>query len=161
MAAVVPAQPRFAAHKSLYAIDPVTGEATKLTAATGWHADADASLLSILVLAHDSGNKHGMVWVWAQLTPPRARAAATLPSLVLAMPSGRARASAAQLLGGGADDPTADTARRLSVRFGRPVFVSLDGPKRSGAQGMLAVAAEQMDELMTLERCLVTELGAL
>ncbi|KAJ2816815.1 hypothetical protein IWW50_006365 [Coemansia erecta] len=161
MASVVPAQPRFATHKALYAIDEFTSEATKLTSVTGWSASDEASLLSILVLHHhspsvdDSTPKRGMVWVWAQVTPPKTRATGTMPNLTLAMP-GRPRASATQLVG--SNDSSADTARRLAARLKRPVFVSLVGTQRTRAQSMTAVAAEHMDELMTVERCLVAEL---
>ncbi|KAJ2835879.1 hypothetical protein J3B01_003219 [Coemansia erecta] len=162
MATVVPAQPRFTTQKSLYAIDSLTSEATKLTEATGWSAPDESSLLSILVLYHsrDAASTQGMVWVWAQVTPPKTRAVGTMPNLVLAMPgrtSSRMRASAAQLMG--ADD-SADTARRLASRFKRPVFVTLAGTQPSRARGIASVAAEQMDELMTVERCLVSELAS-
>ncbi|KAJ2124951.1 hypothetical protein IW147_001337 [Coemansia sp. RSA 720] len=159
MASVVPAQPRFTTQKSLYAIDSLTSEATKLTEAIGWSAPDESSLLSILVLHHDSASAQGMIWVWAQVTPPKARAVGTMPNLVLAMPgrtSSRMRASCAQLMG----DDSADTARRLASRFKRPVFVTLAGTQPSRAHSMASVAAEQMDELMAVERCLVSELSS-
>ncbi|KAJ2451399.1 hypothetical protein EV183_003625 [Coemansia sp. RSA 2336] len=156
MATVESAAPRFAAHRSLYAIDPVTSEASKLAASDGWSIPDECSLLSILILQHD-GDRPGMLWVWAQISPPKTAVPAAMPNLVLSVPPvGRARANATQLVGSTADDPTADMARRLSARFKRPVFVSLNVSGRR-AQGM-AVAAEQMDELMTTERCIVAEL---
>ncbi|KAJ2849237.1 hypothetical protein IWW36_002768 [Coemansia brasiliensis] len=158
MATVEPAESRFAAHKSLYAIDPITGEASKLTASTGWSVSNDATLLSILILEH-AHDRPGMLWVWAQISPPKTNVPASMPNLVLSVPpAGRARANATQLVGSSLDDPTADIARRLSARFKRPVFVSLNAGTRRQAQGMMAVAAEQMDELMTTERCIVAEL---
>ncbi|KAJ1735371.1 hypothetical protein LPJ61_000576 [Coemansia biformis] len=168
MATVVPAPPRFAAHKSLYAVDPLAGAASKLTEADGWAAPDDASLISILILDHGgrpgAAGAGGMVWVWAQVSPPRARAAAAMSGLVLAMPPGGARrASAAQLVGGGADDPTSDIARRLSARFRRPIFVSLNnlGPGRFAAPGsLMAAAAAQGDEQAALEQCLAAELAS-
>ncbi|KAJ1740642.1 hypothetical protein LPJ68_003572 [Coemansia sp. RSA 1086] len=160
MATVESASPRFAAHKSLYAIDPITNEASRLTASEGWSVSDDSSLLSILVLQHN-GDRPGMLWVWAQISPPKTNIPAAMPNLVLSVPPvGCARANATQLVGSSADDPTADMARRLSTRFKRPVFVSLNASARRRAQGM-AVAAEQMDELMATERCIVAELNAL
>ncbi|KAJ2710948.1 hypothetical protein H4R19_003493 [Coemansia spiralis] len=169
MATVVAAVPRFAAHRSLYAVDPLTGAASKLAAADGWAAPDDASVISILALDHSGRpdaavRQGGMVWVWAQVSPPQTRTAAAMPGLVLAMPPGPGarRASAAQLIGGGADDPTADIARRLSARFRRPIFLSLNnlGPGRLAAPGsLMAAAAEETDALAALERCLAAELS--
>ncbi|KAJ2771713.1 hypothetical protein IWQ56_001675 [Coemansia nantahalensis] len=168
MATVVAAAPRFAAHRSLYAVDPLTGAASKLVAADNWAAPDDASVISILVLDHSgrpgaASSQGGMVWVWAQVSPPQTRAAPAMAGLVLAMPPGPGarRPSAAQLVGGGADDPTADIARRLSARLRRPIFISLNnlGPGRLALPGsLMAAAAAQTDALAALERCLAAEL---
>ncbi|KAJ2902376.1 hypothetical protein GGI21_004564 [Coemansia aciculifera] len=124
----------------------------------------------------DSG-KPGMVWVWAQVTPGRRARSAALTNLALAMPpppplggssrsSIHTRGSASQLMGAGsADDPTADIARRLSSRFKRPIFVSLNNVSKSrltaaavAAGPSLALSMAQADELVALESCLVAEL---
>ncbi|KAJ2780671.1 hypothetical protein H4R18_003312 [Coemansia javaensis] len=167
MATVVPAQPRFSAHRAVYAVDPLDGAVARLGAADGWSAPDDAALISVLVLGHSGcptdAALGGMVWVWAQVSPPQTRPPPAMPGLVLAMPPGRAqRASAAQLIGGGADDPTADIARRLSARFRRPIFVSLNNVSRSrlaAAGGLMAAVAAQTDEAAALERCLAAELA--
>ncbi|KAJ2157562.1 hypothetical protein GGF46_004424 [Coemansia sp. RSA 552] len=163
MVSVVPAQPGLAARKALYELDPLTYEATRLTADAGWHAADDAALLSILVLGASAtpppGTERKLVWVWAQLTPPGTRTAGALQGLVLSTPppAGRARGSTAQLLPAPADDPSSDVARRLSARFRRPIYLSLSnvGPARADPAG---TTPSTPDELAALERCLVAEL---
>ncbi|KAJ2687688.1 hypothetical protein IWW39_002764 [Coemansia spiralis] len=147
----VPAEPRFAVHRS---------DA----------GDDGASFISVLVMTHsgeDKGNKPGMVWVWAQVTPGRRARASAMTNLVLAMPpSPHTRASSSQLMGSGAaDDPTVDIGRRLTSRFKRPIFVSLNNVSTSrltasaAAMGpSLALSMAQADELVALESCLVAEL---
>ncbi|KAJ2440274.1 hypothetical protein GGF42_007678 [Coemansia sp. RSA 2424] len=178
-ATFVPAEPRFAIHRSEYALDPISCAPAKLaddgSSARDATSEDGASFISVLVMVHSSsggsgGSKPGMVWVWAQVTPGRRARTAAMTNLTLAMPpSGsllHARASASQLLGAcAADDPTADIARRLSSRFKRPIFVSLNNVSTSrltaaavAAGPSLALSMAQADELVALESCLVVEL---
>ncbi|KAJ2610553.1 hypothetical protein H4S08_003558 [Coemansia sp. RSA 1365] len=169
MATVVPAHPRFSTHKALYAVDPLSSETTKLSADNGWTAPDESSLVSILVLSHsgkpEATEKRGMVMVWAQLSQPQTRSAGAMSNLVLAMPPAAVRrSSATQLLGSNVDDPTQDIARRLTSRFKRPIYLSLNnvGSSRASAAAsgsmMSMVAASHMEELPALEKCLVDEL---
>ncbi|KAJ2079834.1 hypothetical protein H4R24_003491 [Coemansia sp. RSA 988] len=169
MATVVPAEPRFSTHKALYAVDPLNSETTRLSADDGWSAPDESSLISILVLAHsgkpEAAEKKGMVMVWAQLSQPQTRSAGAMSNLVLAMPPATARrSSATQLIGGSVDDPTQDIARRLTTRFKRPIYLSLNnvgGGRLSAATSgsiMSMVAASHTEGLPALERCLVNEL---
>ncbi|KAJ2492748.1 hypothetical protein IWW37_001194 [Coemansia sp. RSA 2050] len=168
----VPAEPRFAIHRSEYALDPITGAPTKLTGDSGSAGEDGASFISVLVMAHsgaDKSNKPGMVWVWAQVTPGRRARTSAMTNLVLSMPPSSGlytRASSSQLMGSGAaDDPTVDIGRRLSSRFKRPIFVSLNNVSTSRltasavvAGPSLALSMVQADELVALESCLVAEL---
>ncbi|KAJ2352155.1 hypothetical protein GGH92_001426 [Coemansia sp. RSA 2673] len=162
----VPAEPRFAVYRSEYALDPITCAPTKLTADSNIDG---ASFINVLVMAHSGkSDKPGMVWVWAQVTPGRRARTAAMTNLALSMPPGNIgmRASASQLMGAGAaDDPTVDIARRLSSRFKRPIFVSLNNVSTSrltasaaAAGPSLALSMAQADELVALESCLVAEL---
>ncbi|KAJ1966100.1 hypothetical protein GGI12_000304 [Dipsacomyces acuminosporus] len=171
---VVPAEPRFSSHQSVYSIDPMSGVPTR--AADGISRDDGARLVSVLVLVHgseaDAGSKaRGLVWVWASVSPP-GRARGAMANLALALPPLKtaARANASQLIGGSTiDDPTPDIARRLSTRFKRPIYLSLQNVTTSsfaavsatsgGAMSSLAPSImSQGDELAALERCLVMEL---
>ncbi|KAJ2830846.1 hypothetical protein GGI24_001819 [Coemansia furcata] len=168
----VPAEPRFAIHRSEYALDPITCAPTKLTDDNSSLDEDGASFINVLVMAHsgtDKGDKPGMVWVWAQVTPGRRARSAAMTNLALSMPPScglHTRASASQLMGAGAaDDPTVDIARRLSARFKRPIFVSLNNVSTSrltasavAAGPSLAQSMAQADELVALESCLVAEL---
>ncbi|KAJ2882435.1 hypothetical protein H4R27_003446 [Coemansia aciculifera] len=164
----VPAEPRFAIHRSEYALDPITCAPTKLSAENSSIGEDGASFINVLVMTHSGkSDKPGMVWVWAQVTPGRRARAAAMTNLALSMPpsSGfHTRASASQLMGAGAaDDPTVDIARRLSSRFKRPIFVSLNNVSTSrlttsAAGPSLALSMAQADELVALESCLVSEL---
>ncbi|KAJ2060290.1 hypothetical protein GGI17_003818 [Coemansia sp. S146] len=164
----VPAEPRFAIHRSEYALDPITCAPTKLTAESSGIGEDGASFINVLVMAHSGkSDKPGMVWVWAQVTPGRRARTAAMTNLALSMPPSiglHTRASASQLMGAGAaDDPTVDIARRLSSRFKRPIFVSLNNVSTSrlttsAAGPSLALSMAQADELVALESCLVAEL---
>ncbi|KAJ1668614.1 hypothetical protein IW140_002633 [Coemansia sp. RSA 1813] len=178
-----PAEPRFAVHKAVYAIDPITCSPERLFSASssqaeeeprgtsGYMGSDDASHINILVMPHEVESVKaggGMVWVWAQTTPSRGTFAGVAPmgSLALGMPpkEGFARTSASQLLGTGVDDPTADIARRLSTKFKRPIYLSLNNVSNSSlasapdASGLSASATSPAEELTALERCLFMEL---
>ncbi|KAJ2743305.1 hypothetical protein GGI20_003843 [Coemansia sp. BCRC 34301] len=174
---VVPAEPRFAIRQSAYALDPISCAPAKLADDSNSSSKCDAagedgaSFISVLVMTHSGtgSGKPGMVWVWAQVTPGRRARTAVMTNLALAMPPSdrlHARASASQLMGANAaDDPTADIARRLSSRFKRPIFVSLNNVSTSrltaaavAAGPSLALSMAQADELVALESCLVAEL---
>ncbi|KAJ2520567.1 hypothetical protein GGI11_002259 [Coemansia sp. RSA 2049] len=177
-----PATPRFAAHKAVYAIDPVTLAPERLFSTSSADEDDqqqqsdldsrvgrdDATHVNVLVLPHSAAPGKpggGMVWVWAQVTTSSKGAfadSAPMGSLALGMPPrpGDSRTNASQLVSSGADDPTANIARRLSTKFGRPVYLSLNNAGATtgslAAAGMgVSVAAER---LAALERCLFMEL---
>ncbi|KAJ1800812.1 hypothetical protein LPJ59_000803 [Coemansia sp. RSA 2399] len=179
-----PAEPRFTVHKAVYAIDPVTCTPERLFSTSSKQTDeedprrasshagsGDASHISILVVPHNDASAkpggEGMVWVWAQVTPSSggtSAGAAPMGSLALGMPpkAGFARTSASQLLDAGIDDPTTDIARRLSTKFRRPIYVSLNNVSNStlavAASGLSASAVSPAEELTALERCLFMEL---
>ncbi|KAJ2661568.1 hypothetical protein IWW48_002277 [Coemansia sp. RSA 1200] len=176
-----PATPRFAAHKAVYAIDPVTLAPERLFSTSSADEDDqqqsdlgnrmgrdDATHINVLVLPHSAAPGKpggGMVWVWAQVTTPSKGAfadSAPMGSLALGMPPrpGDARTNASQLVSSGADDPTANIARRLSTKFGRPIYLSLNNA--GATTGSLAAAGTGVsaaaEKLATLERCLFMEL---
>ncbi|KAJ1647044.1 hypothetical protein LPJ64_001508 [Coemansia asiatica] len=177
---VVAAEPRFSIRQATYAINPLTAAATRLPEhqqlSDSEHMRLGATIegtsyISILVMSH--GNQ-GMVWVWARVSsmPPSPRNKSALSNLVLAMPPRAAhhsgRASATYLVGGDADDPTADVARRLTARFKRPIFVSLSNVNGASAavvngsvMAMMSLdgpATSPAERLAVLERCLLAEL---
>ncbi|KAJ1895461.1 hypothetical protein LPJ66_004582 [Kickxella alabastrina] len=164
---VIPAESRFNIQQATYAIDPLTCAATRLSDATAQSTTNTSTFINTLVMTH---GKTGMVWTWAQLssTPLVKSNSGTLSNLVLAMPPRPpARASASQIIGGNADDPTADIGRRLTARFKRPVFVSLHGVgsnmamRGAGSGGMMsldAMALSLSDEMAAVERCVLAEL---
>ncbi|KAJ2556531.1 metalloendopeptidase [Coemansia sp. RSA 1933] len=182
-----PAKPRFAVHKAVYAVNPVTCAPERLFSTSssqaeegergsnGYAGTDDASHINILIMPHEGGAaKEGMVWVWAQITQGRGTIAGTasMGSLALGMPprAGFARTSASQLLGAGVDDPTTDIARRLSTKFKRPIYLSLNNVSNSSlasaaasaaASGLSASAVSPVEELTALERCLFMELKQL
>ncbi|KAJ2380010.1 hypothetical protein GGI05_006449 [Coemansia sp. RSA 2603] len=163
MATVVAAEPRFSMHQATYSVSPLTSEATRLSddTASSVMGIEGTSYISILVMSHGI---QGMVWTWAQVSKNPPSRPGSLQNLVLAMPSARPsqKASASYLLGGGADDPTADISRRLTTRFKRPVFVSLSNVGGSKLLGAMSVgddmAVSPGDVMAALERCLLAEL---
>ncbi|KAJ2787619.1 hypothetical protein GGI15_000581 [Coemansia interrupta] len=162
MATVVAAEPRFSVHQATYSVSPLTSEATRLSDDTdGVMGIEGTSYISVLVMSHGI---QGMVWTWAQVSKTPPSRPGSLQNLVLAMPSVRPsqKASASYLLGGGADDPTADISRRLTTRFKRPVFVSLSNVGGSKLVGAMSVgddmAVSPGDVMAALERCLLAEL---
>ncbi|KAJ2863901.1 hypothetical protein GGI22_001845 [Coemansia erecta] len=182
-----PAAPRFAVHKAAYTINPVTCAPERIFSTSSKQTEeedprrtgscagsGDASHINILVMPHDNASAKpggGMVWVWAQVAPSSgsggtSAGAAPMGSLALGMPpkAGFARTSASQLLDAGVDDPTTDIARRLSTKFRRPIYLSLNNVSNStlasavATSGLSASAVSPAEELTALERCLFVEL---
>lgn len=170
MAKVVPAESQFSVRQSEYIIDPVACLAQRIVSTQEGIEDKGASYINTLVMTH-TGNEKGMCWVWAQVTSGHRARSAGMNNLALAMPpvatSMRSRSSASHLLDAAqADDPTADIARRLTMRFKRPIYVSLNNVSASkmgvsaGADMMsLSLAMNKSDELVAVEKCLVDELS--
>ncbi|KAJ1803355.1 hypothetical protein LPJ75_005904 [Coemansia sp. RSA 2598] len=179
---VTAAEPLFSVRQATYAINPLTAEATRLAddrpSSTEEQMRLGATIegtsyISVLVMSH---GKQGMVWAWAQVSSAPPRKGAALSNLVLAMPPRMqkhrpGRPSATYVIGGDADDPTADVARRLTARFGRPIFVSLSNVAGVSAMASVAAAGSSMamlsldgpaaspaEQLAVLERCLLAEL---
>ncbi|KAJ1877971.1 hypothetical protein LPJ57_003672 [Coemansia sp. RSA 486] len=179
---VVAAESRFNLRQATYTINPLTAAVTRLASdqlsdnnSKHLHLGAvidGTSYINTLVMSHGS---QGMIWTWAHVsnTPPR-DSMGSLGNLVLAMPSRvqqAGRPSATYLVGGDADDPTADIARRLTARFKRPIFVSLSNVGGASTMASVANAGSAMasmsldgsgiqpaEQLAALERCLLAEL---